>query len=73
MTDERRWYRVTATGASKSGAKNGAAGGIWFLGFIGALVYYIHFHSGTVWLVVLAFLKSLVWPAFVVYHVLLLK
>ncbi len=59
------------SGSNKSGAKNGAAGGgIWFLGFIGALVYYIHTHSGTFWLVVLAFLKSLVWPAFVVYHVL---
>ncbi len=67
---------MTDTGTSvksKPAAKNGAAGGIWFLGFVGALVYYIHFHSGTVWLVVLAFLKSLVWPAFVVYHVLLLK
>jgi len=46
---------------------------MWFLGFIGALVYYIHYHSGTFWLVVLAFLKSFVWPAFVVYHVLQLK
>ncbi|HXZ62942.1 MAG TPA: hypothetical protein VEG62_09380 [Acidimicrobiales bacterium] len=51
----------------------GGASGIWLLGFIGALVYYIHYHSGTFWLVVLAFLKSLVWPAFVVYHVLQLK
>ena len=50
--------------------KEWGRGGIWFLGFIGALVYYIHYHSGTFWLVVLAFLKSLVWPAFVVYHVL---
>ncbi len=46
------------------------AGGIWFLGFIGALVYYLHTHSGTVWLVLLAFMKAVVWPAFVVYHVL---
>ena len=51
----------------------GGAGGIWFLGFIGALVYYIHTHSGTIWLVVLAFLKAAVWPAFVVFHVLQLK
>ncbi len=49
---------------------NGGAGGIWFLGFIGAVVYYLHFHSGTFWLVVLAFLKAIVWPAFVVYYVL---
>jgi hypothetical protein len=51
-------------------ATNSGAGGVWFLGFIGALVYYVHFHSGTVWLVVLGFLKAIVWPAFVVYHVL---
>jgi len=49
---------------------NGGVGGIWCLGFIGALVYYLHTHSGTFWLVVLAFMKALVWPAFVVYHVL---
>jgi hypothetical protein len=54
-------------------SRNGGAGGIWFLGFIGALVYYLHFHSGTLWLVILAFLKSMVWPAFVVYQVLQLK
>jgi hypothetical protein len=46
------------------------AWGLWFLGFLGALVYYIRFHSGTFWLVVLGFMKALVWPAFVVYHVL---
>jgi len=55
---------------STRAAKSGGAGGIWFLGFIGALVYYLHFHSGTFWLVVLAFLKAFVWPAFVVYHLL---
>jgi len=51
----------------------GGAGGIWFLGFIGALVYYLHTHSGTFWLVLVAFMKSVVWPAFVVYHVLALR
>ena len=29
-------------------------------------IYYLHTHSGTFWLVVLAFLKAFVWPAFVV-------
>jgi hypothetical protein len=59
--------------AGKQAVSRGGAGGLWFLGFLGAFVYYIHYHSGTFWLVVLAFLKSLVWPAFVVYHVLQLK
>lgn len=51
-------------------AARGSAGGIWFLGFLGALVYYLHTHSGTFWLVLLAFLKAFVWPAFLVYHLL---
>jgi hypothetical protein len=59
--------------ASSSTARNGGAGGIWLLGFIGALCYYLHTHSGTFWLVLLALMKSVVWPAFAVYHVLSLK
>lgn len=55
----------------KKAAKSGSSSGIWFLGFIGALVYYLHVHSGTFWLVILAFLKAIVWPAFLVYHLLL--
>jgi len=50
--------------------RRGSSGGIWFLGFIGALIYYVHVHAGTVWLVVVAVLKALVWPAYVVYDVL---
>jgi hypothetical protein len=61
-----------ARAAPRSGGLSRTVGvsGIWCLGFIGALVYCLHTHSGTFWLVVLAFLKALVWPAFVVYHVL---
>jgi hypothetical protein len=58
------------SGTRKNVVNGGGVGGIWFLGFIGALVYYLHTHSGTFWLVVLAFMKALFWPAFVVYHVL---
>jgi hypothetical protein len=59
--------------SKKQVTTNSGAGGLWFLGFLGAFVYYIHFHSGTFWLVVLAILKSILWPAFVVYHVLALR
>ena len=59
--------------SSSGAACKGGAGGIWFLGFIGALCYYLHTHSGTFWLVLVAFMKSAVWPAFVVYQVLSLK
>jgi hypothetical protein len=54
-------------------SKARGAGGIWFLGFIGALVYYVHTHSGTFWLVLVAIMKAVVWPAFLVYHLLALK
>jgi len=55
---------------SKNIAKRGGATGIWFLGFIGALVYYLHYHSGTFWLVVVAIIKALIWPAILVYYLL---
>jgi len=59
--------------ADKSKRAAGGVGGIWFLGFLGALVFYIHTHSGTFWLVLVAIMKATVWPAFLVYHLLSLK
>ena len=47
----------------------GAGGAAYFLGFIGALVYFLQNTSGF-WNVILAILKALVWPAFAVYHLL---
>lgn len=52
------------------GKGDGAAGGgLYFIGFIGAAVYYVRaadsFGEG-----VLGFLKALVWPAFLVYEAL---
>ncbi|MFI5270437.1 MAG: hypothetical protein ACHQT9_00130 [Candidatus Saccharimonadales bacterium] len=57
--------------SKKSFNKANAANPMYGLGLIGAFVYYIHVHSGTFWLVILAVLKAVVWPALVVYHVLL--
>lgn len=42
-------------------------GGIYGLGFIGALVYYIQ-AADTFWIGVLGVLKAMVWPAFLVYQ-----
>jgi hypothetical protein len=52
------------------GRRDGAAGGgFYFLGMVGAAVYYIRaadsFGEG-----LLGFLKALVWPAFLVYEAL---
>ncbi|VVB83697.1 Uncharacterised protein [uncultured archaeon] len=44
-------------------------GGIYFLGFIGAAVFYLQ-QSTTFWTGVLAVLKAMVWPAMLVYKLL---
>ena len=43
--------------------------GVYGLGFLGAVIYYISTASGF-WIGVLGVLKALVWPAFVVYELL---
>jgi len=53
-----------------NGAKCSAGcGGVYFLGMIGAAVFYIQ-QSETFWMGVVALLKAIVWPAFLVYHLL---
>jgi hypothetical protein len=47
----------------------GSCGGVYGLGLIGALIYYISTASGF-WIGVLGVLKSIVWPAFLVFEVL---
>ncbi len=53
----------------KTAHQNNTGGFIWFLGFIGAFIYYVeqvdNFGAG-----IIAFLKALAWPAFVVYKLL---
>ena len=44
-------------------------GAVYGLGLIGAAVYFIQ-HAGSFEAGVLGFLKALVWPAFLIYHVL---
>ena len=61
-----RWHQQK----TKTVVKHGGAGGFWFMGFVGALFYYLHVHSGTFWLVILAVVKAVVWPALLVYHLL---
>ena len=45
------------------------SGGIYFLGFIGAAVYYIQ-TAVSFWEGVLGILKALVWPVFLIYELL---
>jgi hypothetical protein len=59
--------RIMRSMKDKSPHKN--CGGGYFLGFIGAVIYYISTATGF-WDGVLGVLKALVWPAFLVYEVL---
>ena len=47
----------------------GSAGGFYFMGFVGSAVYFVS-HATDFWMGVLGLLKSLVWPAFLVYEAL---
>jgi len=49
-------------------ASSGSGGMFYFIGLIGALIYFIQQASGF-WEIILAILKSFVWPAFFVYHI----
>ena len=46
-----------------------SCGGVYFLGFVGAAIYYLQQSTGF-WNGVLGVLKALVWPAFLVYKLL---
>lgn len=43
----------------------GPAGGLWFMGFLGAAVHFVGNVDGF-WNIILALLKSAVWPAFLI-------
>jgi hypothetical protein len=48
---------------------SGTGDAVYGLGLIGALVYYIQQAHGF-WGVIVGILKALVWPAFLIYHLL---
>ena len=53
--------------AKKQAATNTVAGGIYGLGLIGALVYYMQ-HVTTFWSVIVGLFKTVFWPAYLVWH-----
>lgn len=54
---------------AKGSMKGGGGSPIYFLGFIGSAVYYLHVSYGFGSSIV-ALLKALIWPAFLVFHLL---
>ena len=55
------------SGNNKSHTRSGISGAVYFFGFIGALIYFIQAAS-SFGIGLVGFLKALVWPIFLVYH-----
>lgn len=53
----------------KSSSGSSTSGALYFVGFIGALVYYMQAASGFA-TVITGILKAAVWPAYIVYNLL---
>ena len=60
--------KICCFGKDKSN-KCGPFGGLYFLGFLGSVIYYLQ-NANTFGQGVLAFLKAFVWPVFVVHKIL---
>lgn len=52
--------------------REGPWGFAFLLAYIGAAIYFISVSNGSFWGVILGLLQAIVWPAYVVYHVLVL-
>lgn len=61
--------QMCKTNTKNSSTSHGTAGALYFVGFIGALVYWMQAAVGF-GAVVTGFLKALVWPAYIVYKLL---
>jgi hypothetical protein len=50
--------------------REGPWGFIFVLAYIGAAIYFVSVSDGSFWGVVLGLLQAIVWPVYVVFHVL---
>lgn len=67
--DPEKWKEWSKNWDKKSSSTHGTAGALYFVGFIGSMVYWMQavtdFGS-----VITGILKSMVWPAYIVYKLL---
>lgn len=64
-----QWKQMCKESLKYTSASHGTAGALYFVGFIGALAYWMQAAVGF-GAVVTGFLKALVWPAYIVYKLL---
>lgn len=50
--------------------RNGAFGLFMLMAYIGAAIYFVSRSDGAFWSVIIGLLQAIVWPAYLVFHVL---
>ena len=63
--------RPARDGRARVIVRDGPWGFFFLLAYVGAAIYFISESNGSFWAVILGLLQAIVWPAYVVYHVLL--
>lgn len=63
---------MTSDSRTRVMVKEGPWGILLFMAYIGAAIYFVSLADGSFWGVVLGLLQAIVWPVYVVYHVLVL-
>jgi hypothetical protein len=50
--------------------QSGSWGVFWLLAYVGAAIYFVSVSDGSFWGVVVGLLQALVWPVYLIYHLL---
>ena len=61
---------MTEGGTTRTIVRDGPWGFFFLLAYIGAAIYFVSASDGSFWGVVLGLLQAIVWPVYVVYHLL---
>lgn len=61
---------MATDGRARVIVRDGPWGFILLLAYVGAAIHFISMSDGSFWGVILGLLQAVVWPAYVVYHVL---
>lgn len=62
---------MTGNYRTKIVQRSGPWGLIFLFCYIGAAIYFVSNSNGSFWAVILGLLQAIVWPVYVIYHVLL--
>jgi hypothetical protein len=61
---------MATVGRGRTIVREGPWGFIFLVAYVGAAIYFVSVSDGSFWGVILGLLQAIVWPAYVVYHVL---